>query len=80
MRIDYYGQLPDRKHNTRCAVIEFKESETQAVEKIIDLIYKEGYHDISGFDECCFIGVWDKEEYNDLVKLYKEAKKQIKIL
>lgn len=81
MTIEYAGQMENtdiNKVNTRCAIISHRENDKKDEElynKLLDMLYKTREYKISGFDGCSYISVEDKEDYNDLKRWYKKAKR-----
>lgn len=75
MRVNYQGST--NFDDTRFAVITYKESEMDALEKIIDILDSYGY--VSNVvEDCVWCQVDDRQEYETFVQDYKEAKKAIK--
>ena len=80
MTISYYGQMKDTKVNTRIATIEYKDEEQKDIDRLLTLMkiqVPNWYNKTSLFENMITVGVWDREEYEELVEWYKEMKKSI---
>lgn len=79
MTIEYRGRNKEENRNHCEAWILYNEDnkkEEEKVVKICELIKKEGWEVFSDYG-FIVIKVFDKEDYRDLVKVYKEAKKAL---
>lgn len=79
MTINYYGQIKGEKHNTRVAAIEWKEGnekDENLAERIVDLMLKTtAWNRVSGFDQMVMVDMEDRQDFEEFVKFYKEAKR-----
>lgn len=80
MTLSYVGQIKDAKQNTRCAVICFNTKEDEQIaERIVDLARKTTmWKNASGFDDCIYITVDDRADYEEFAEFYKDAKRMFK--
>lgn len=73
MTITYHGKS-DWTGNTREAYITYEEKEQEFANRVFAILVNKEYEVIEE-EECASVPVCDMQEYNDLVKIYKEAKK-----
>lgn len=76
MTITYRGKS-EWTENTREAYIAYEEKEQEFANKVFAILVNKGYEVIEE-EECASIPVYDAEEYKELVKVYKEAKKAVR--
>ena len=77
MNIGYSGINKEKGYYNREAVIGYDEKkEEKIVDKLIDMIEKDGYWKISGvYQDCFYVLVDDKKDFEDFKEYYKNAKK-----
>jgi hypothetical protein len=82
MRISYSGQMRNHKYNTRSANIEWNEdnpAEEKLAERIIHLAENTTHwQKIDGYNGMFTVSVENREDYEDFVKWYKQAKKMFR--
>ena len=79
MRISYHGQMKDSNFNTQVAEIDFSKDEESIVREISDIADREtGWKKWSFFDDCAYVSVDDKKDYDDFRDFYLETKKALK--
>lgn len=84
MRITYRGVRDNNRVGGGCkgkrlAEFEYSEKETERFFKIVEYLEDQGYSGIdTGVAEWAAVVVIDRDEYNDLAQLFKEAKRLIK--
>jgi predicted GTPase len=76
MTIAYHGKS-GFTGNVREAYITYEEKEQEFANKVFAILVDKGYEVIEE-EECASIPVYNSEEYKDLVKIYKEAKKAVR--
>lgn len=75
MKIEYKGINTEEGRNYREAYITYDEKKEQKkAGKIFDILTEKGWK-VEQEEECAVIRVSDKDDYNELVKDYKKAKK-----
>lgn len=75
MTIYYSGKNNDK--NYREAIINYNNKEENKINKMYDILTEKYNYDCCCEQEVMSVIVCDKEEYNDLVKIYKQLKKII---
>ena len=79
MTIEYSGK--NEIYTTRCAIIAYDDENKQEEilnDRIVDYLEKMTTYKISCEMGCTLISVDDKEDYKELVAIYKAAKRMIK--
>ena len=76
MRCDYLGQRPEVGRNKREAcIIYHQEREQEIAEYIIETLEDSGYI-VTQEDGFAYITVEDKNEFDDIYKIYKDVKER----
>ena len=74
MKIEYRGRNKEEDRKYCEAYITYDEKKGQKkADKIFDILTEKGWK-VEQEEECASIRVYDKTEYNELLKDYKEAK------
>lgn len=74
MRVSYKGM--DKNYPYRVAEISFNENERTKIDKVVDLLEKEGWIIDTVTDGYYLCEVEDRSEYDDFVLDWKKAKKE----
>lgn len=80
MKIEYRGRNKEEDRNYCEAYITYDEKKEQKkADKIFDILTEKGWS-VEQEEECASIRVYDREDYTELVEVYKKAKKEALIL
>ena len=84
MTIKYVGKRDNNSvggycRNKRFAEFFYRDEEEKRFDKIANYLEMQGYKIDMGVVNCAIIEVADREEYNDVVVCFREAKKVIKL-
>ena len=77
MKIEYRGRNAEEDRNYCEAYITYDESKEQKkADRVFAIIAEKGW-EVEEEDECASIRVFDREDYKELVEVYKQAKKEV---
>ena len=75
MKCEYIGKSED--HNYREVYITYGTNEQRDFNKLYDILLEKGWK-LECEEECACLIVYDKSEYDEFYKYYKEAKWEVK--